>query len=645
MNSYQKNIVVGTAGHVGHGKTTLIKTLTGTNTDRLKEEKEKGMTIEPGFASLQLSSGKVLSVIDVPGHERLVKNMLRGIFGVDVAILVISSDTGVMPQTREHLDILRLLNVRHGLIVLSKIDFVDKEIIGIAHEEVRDFVEETFLENTPIIHFSAETGQGVEEIKQTLEDISRQVMEKNQGGIFRLPIDRVFTMPGHGTIVTGTVISGRVSKGDVVEVYPIGKLTNIRNIQIHGQWVGDAVAGHRVGLNLSDVRIEEIEKGMVVSERQSLQLTNIVNAKFHYLQSNTYHLNSIAEVKLYSGTYEVVARSVLMNKEKLLPGESCFIQMKLQNSVALLPYDRYILRALNPVDTIGGGIILEVGPEKYRSSRDESIEYLELLDRRNIYEMVESSIKKESLATVKTSELAKKFYTTQREIDEACIHLLREGRILFIEDGSLIHKKSVGYLEKEILEKIASFHDSHPSQKDASQEEIRLKISPLLSQRLYETTLHDLKNKKEIEINKGRIRLAGFRVRLNEKQRQIHDRLEEICRSYHFRHLPSNVLQIIKDSYGEKEVEDVLMFMIGEGRLIKLNNRRFIHSDAIEDAKKVIRNHIEQKGQVALRESMKLFGVGRPQIQPIFDYLDSIRFTMRIGDYRVLYKSRESEYV
>ncbi len=259
--------------------------------------------------------------------------------------------------------------------------------------------------------------------------------------------------------------------------------------------------------------------------------------------------------------------------------------------------------------------------------------------------MVEASVKKERLASFKTPDLAKKLHVGQTEIDEACNHLLREGRVLFTEDGSVIHKESLICLEKEILEEIAGFHESHPDQKDASQEEIRIKISPSLNQRVYETILQDLKNKKEIDINKGRIKLFGFQVTLSKKQKQIYDHLEEICKSYHFRHLPSNVLQMLKDSYGEKEVEGVLRVMIGEGRLIKLNNRRFIHSDAIEDAKKVIRNHIEQTGQVALRESMKLFGVGRPQVQPIFDYLDSIRFTMRIGDYRVLYKSKESEYV
>ena len=645
MNGNQTNIVVGTAGHVGHGKTTLIKALTGIDTDRLKEEKERGMTIEPGFTSLQLPSGNVLSVIDVPGHERFIKNMLRGIFGVDVAILVIASDVGVMPQTREHLDILRLLNVRHGLIVLSKIDLVDEEVLCMAHEEARDFAKETFLENAPIIPFSAKTGKGLEEIKQAVEDISRQVMEKDQGGVFRLPIDRVFTMPGYGTIVTGTVVSGRASKGDIVEIYPIRKLTSIRNIQIHSQWVSDAVAGHRVGLNLSDVRMEDLEKGMVVGERQSLLLTRIVNAKLQYLQSNPYHLNNISEVKLYSGTYEVVAQSILMNKDKLLPGESCFIQLRLENRAALLSHDRYILRTLNPASTIGGGVILEIGPEKYRSSRTDSTEHLELLERRIIHEMVEASIKNERLAPVKHSELARKLHTGQAEVEAACEHLLKEGRVLFMEDGSVIHRKSYTNLEKEILEKIADFHESHPDQKDASQEEIRLKISPLLAQRLYETILKDLKDKKEIEINKGRIKLFRFQVTLSKKQKQIYERLEEVCQSYNVRPLPSNILKMIKDCYGEREVEIILKLMISEGKLIKLNNHRLIHAEAMEDVKRRVQDHIAKRGQIALKDSPEVFGLGRPQAQPIFDYLDSIRFTMRIGDYRVLYKSGEKHYV
>jgi len=644
MDHAQKNIVIGTAGHAGHGKTTLIQALTGTNTDRLKEEKERGMTIEPGFTSLQLPSGDVLSVVDVPGHERYVKNLLRGISGVDVAILVVASDAGVMSQTREHLDILKLLNKRHGLVVLSKIDLVDEEIICMAHEEVRDFVKETFLENAPIIPFSAKTGHGLEEIKQTVEDISRHVMEKDQGGVFRLPIDRVFTIPGHGTIATGTIISGRIRKGDVVEIYPIGNLTTIRNIQIHGQWVSDAVAGHRVGLNLSDIRVEELKKGMVLGESKALAPAHICNTRLQYMPSNPYHFNKKTEVKLFSGTYEVNARVNLINKEKLLPGESCFAQFRLENKITLLPYDRYVIRTLNPVSTVGGGVILEINPVEYGFAEAVSTDHLELLQRRITHEIVEAFIRRQGTGPIKFSELVMNLHLTQSEIERACEHLINEGRVLLVTNDSVTHKEFHARLEREILAQIGIFHEMHPDYPGASQEEIRLKISPPINQRLYESILESLKNEGKIGIHTGKIMLVGFQVTLSKKQKQIYDRLDEICKSYHFRSFPSNVLQTIKDCYGENEVEGVLRLMIGERRLVRLNNRRLVHADAIEDFKRILRNHVKKNGQIELKESMEVFGVGRPQVQPIFDYLDSIQYTRRIGDYRVLHKTEETKH-
>lgn len=643
MNCAEINLVIGVIGHVGHGKTTLIKALTGTDTDRLKEEKEKGMTIEPGFAGLQVPSGDVLSIVDIPGHERFIKNMLRVISGIDIAILVVAADEGVMPQTREHLEILRLLHIRYGLIVISKIDLVDEEVLCLAADEVQNLVKGSFFEESPIIYFSAKTRQGLDKIQQSIEVISNRVTKKDQNSVFRLPIDRVFTVPGYGTIVTGTIISGQVNKGDTVEIYPLGRITIIRNIQIHNQWVSTAVAGHRVGLNLSDVRIEDLGKGMVLGEPQSLQPTNIINAKLQYLQSNLYHLNNVDEVKLYSGAFELKAKVILINKEKLLPGESCFVQMIFENKVLLLPYDRYVLRALTPPHTIGGGVVLEINPEKYQSGQNQSTCHLELLERRIAHEMVEILLRKKRFGSEKLFELAKKLYLTEAEIDAACNYLLREGKILFLDDGSVIHQESLIYLEKEILEKIAGFHENHPDQKDVSQEEIRIKISPFVSQRVYETALQCLKNKKEIETSKGRIKLFGFQVTLSKKQKQIYERLEKVCLSYHVRPLPSNILQMIKDCYGEREVEIVLKLMVSEGKLIKLNNHRLIHREAMEDVKRKVHDHIGKKGQIALKDSREVFGLGRPQTQPIFDYLDSIRFTMRVGDYRILYKDKEKD--
>lgn len=639
MDGNQKNIVIGTAGHVDHGKTMLVKTLTGIDTDRLKEEKERGMTIEPGFASLRLPSGKVVSIVDVPGHERFIKNMLRGVSGIDIAMLVVAADDGVMPQTREHLDILKLINIQHGLVVISKVDLVDEELVHMASEEVLNLVKGTFLEGVPVFPFSAKTNRGAKEIISSIEGISHQVMERDQNGIFRLPVDRVFTMQGYGTIVTGTIASGCVRAGDIVEIYPLCITTNIRNIQIHNKWVNDAIAGHRVGLNLSNIKVEQLARGMVLGEPQSMISAHLVNARFQYLQSNLNPIDNRTKVKFYAGTSEVIARIMLIDKERLYPGDTCFVQLRLESKVTALPYDRFIVRALSPMKTIGGGIILEIGPKKYRPLHSYGlVDQLYALERRNINDMLESSIRKERLKPVNIMELAKRFRLSKVEMDGAFDYLLKEGRVLSIGDDSVIHKESHAYVKTAILEKLKDFHTRNQHIKDVSQEYIRSKISPVLNQRLYESIIQELKDEGKIEVNQGKVWLSGFKVRLGEKEKHIYDYLDKICRDYHFRPLPLNVFAKIKERFGQKDVEDVMKTMIGEGRLIRLNNNRLIHIEAVDEVKRKVIEHVEKRGQVAIGEFVEVIGLGRTQIQPIFDYLDAIRFTMRIGDYRVLYR-------
>jgi selenocysteine-specific elongation factor len=641
MDGDRNNIVIGTAGHVDHGKTALVKVLTGIDTDRLKEEKDRGMTIEPGFAYMELRSGKLVSIVDVPGHERFIKNMLRGISGVDIALLVVASDDGVMPQTREHLDILRLLNVRCGLVVLSKVDLVDDEVIRMAAEEVESLVRGTFLEDAPVVPFSARTGQGIEEITRSIENIAEQVVEKDRDGVFRLPIDRVFTMAGYGTIVTGTIASGSVRKGDHVQVYPTGETTTVRNIQSSNRWINEATAGRRVGLNLHNIRVEDLKRGFVLGEPRSLASAHLINAKFQYLRSNPRPLANRTKVRFYSGTSEVVARIIFVDKEKLHPGESCFVQFRLEDKVTLLPYDRYVIRSLSPMSTIGGGIVLEINPRKYRSIQAEAAHHLEVLERRIGHEMFEALTKKERFGPIRLSEAAKRLRLTQAEVESACNHLLGEGRILLVEDGSVIHAESRARLKRETIEKIDDFHEGHPNVRDTSQEEIRCKISPLFDRRLYEAILLELKNERKIEIQKGRIKAAGFQVTLSEKQQKIYEHVDGVCRAYLLRPMPSPDLKEVGERYGEKEVEAIVGLMIGERRLIKLNNQRLIHSEAIEEVKRRLKEHIGKKGRFVLGDSMEVLGLGRTQVQPILEYLDAIRFTMRIGDFRVLHKDVE----
>lgn len=643
MNENQKNIVIGTAGHVDHGKTALVKVLTGIDTDRLKEEKERGMTIEPGFAYLKLPSGKVVSIVDVPGHEKFIRNMLRGISEVDAVLLVVAADDGVMPQTREHLDILRLLGIEHGLIILSKIDLVDKEIVDMAKEDIAVLVRGTFLEAAPLLLCSSKTGEGIEDIKRSIENLLHEIQGKNREGVFRLPIDRVFTLIGYGTVVTGTIVSGKVSQGEEIEICPLGIRSSVRYIQAHNQFVNEAFAGQRVGINLPNVKIEIVKRGMVITEPNSLLPSYIINGKFHYLKSNAKPFTNGTKVKFYSGTSEVIAKIILVGEEKLLPGENSFVQLRLANKLSPCPYDRFVIRSLSPMITIGGGTILEVNSPKYKPHLSDIIQKLVLLEQGKNHEAIEMFIRKERYRPVSLLELSKRLGLPQSEIESVCQWLMQENRIFIWEEKAVFHKNSYENMQEETLEQLRKFHEKHPLRDGASSDEIRSKISPFVDLRLFENVLQKLQKDGLIVIHKGKIKLTGFQKRLSPEQQMIYERLDGLCKWYGFRPMPMNVFNRIKNQYGEKEVEGVVKLMIGEGRLVKLNNRRLIHSEAIEEIKKIVKRHIEQRGQIALGESMEVLGVGRTQTQPIFDYLDSIRFTMRIRDYRVLHKSMARE--
>jgi len=643
MNENPKNIVIGTAGHVDHGKTALVKALTGIDTDRLKEEKERGMTIEPGFAHLKLRSGKIVSIVDVPGHERFIRNTLRGISEVDAVLLVVAADDGVMPQTREHLDILRLLGIEHGLIILSKVDLVDKEIVDMAIEDIIGLVRGTFLEDAPLIACSSKTGEGIEDIKRSIENLLHEIQGKNKEGMFRLPIDRVFTLTGYGTVVTGTIVSGKISQGQEIEISPVGIRATSRYIQAHNQFVNEAYAGQRVGINLSNVKIDTVGRGMVLSEPHSLIPTYLINGKFHYLKSNSKPFPNGTKVKFYSGTSEVIAKIILVDRIKLLPGENSFVQLRVANKLSLCPYDRFVIRSLSPMATIGGGMILEVNSPKYKPHLNDMIHKLALLEQGKNHEAIEMFIRKERYRPVSLLELSKRLGLPESEIDSVCRCLMQENRIFIWEEKAVFHKDSFENLKEETLKQLRIFHEKNPLRDGASFDELRSKISPLIALQLFENVLEKLQKDGLILIHKGKIQLTGFKKILSPEQQRIYERLDGLCKWYGFRPMPMNVFNGIKDQYGEKKVETVVKLMIGEGRLVQLNNGRFIHSEVIEEIKNVLKTHIEKKGRITLGESTDILGIGRTQAQPIFEHLDSIRFTMRIGDCRVLYKTMPRE--
>ena len=371
-----KQIILGTAGHIDHGKTSLIKAVTGTNTDRLKEEQLRGITIELGFASLDLPSGRHLGIVDVPGHEKFVKNMVAGATGIDMVAMVIAADEGVMPQTREHMEICSLLGVEHGLVALTKIDMIDAEWLELVEEDIREFVAGTFLEDKAIVPVSSASGEGLDAFVSALDDLSGRIPERSSSNLFRLPVDRVFTMKGFGTVITGSLMSGKVKIGDNVMIYPSGIPSKVRGIQVHGESVEEAHSGMRTAINFQGLEKASIERGQVLSTANALLPSYMVDVSLHYLESNKKKIKNRSRVRFHTGTSEIMGNLILLEQEDLRPGEDTVAQIRLDAPVAVVRDDRFVLRSYSPVRTIGGGQVLNPVPEKHKRFRPEVVEGL-----------------------------------------------------------------------------------------------------------------------------------------------------------------------------------------------------------------------------------------------------------------------------
>ena len=372
-----KNIIIGTAGHIDHGKTTLIKALTGRNTDRWEEEQRRGITIDLGFTYFDLKSGDRAGIIDVPGHERFINNMVAGVVGMDLVMLVIAADEGIMPQTREHMDILGLLGIKKSILVLNKCDLVDEEWLELVEEEIKEELKGTFLEQAPIVHVSAATGEGIDHLKEVIEMVAREeVEEKEIHTIPRLPVDRVFSLSGFGTIVTGTLISGKITKDTTLCMYPIQRECKIRSIQVHGKEVDECFAGQRVAINLSNIKKSELQRGYVLAPPESMKNTMMLDVKMKVLESSVRILKNHTRLHLFTGTSEILCRAVLLDKEEIGPGEEGYVQLRLEEEIALRRGDKFVVRFYSPMETIGGGVVLEPNPSKKKRFHPETIEEL-----------------------------------------------------------------------------------------------------------------------------------------------------------------------------------------------------------------------------------------------------------------------------
>ena len=630
-----KHVVIGTAGHIDHGKTSLVKALTGTDTDRLKEEKERGITIELGFAELVLGEVRA-GVVDVPGHERFVKNMLAGAGGIDLVMLIVAADEGVMPQTREHLAICRLLGVKTGLVALTKTDMVEPEWVELVMDDIRDFVKGAFLEGRPIIPVSSHTGEGLENLKSALGEIAEAAPAKSEAGIFRIPVDRVFTMRGFGVVVTGTLFSGSVALGERVEILPGGLRARVRGLQAHGESVKKSTAGLRTAVNLQGVERGEVFRGDIVGRPGELKPTYMLDVHLEHLPDAPRALKTRDRIRFHAGTVEVMGRISLIGRDALEPGERAFAQMRLEAPVVVLPRDRFVIRSYSPLVTIGGGEILDVMPRKHRRLRSSSIHHLQSLHRADETERLLILLRDARLKGVALADLAGRLTFRRDDIKKAMQDLSARGELKIIDETVFLGMAPAHFdaVQKSVLSFLRVYHAENPLRPGAPREEVRGKAGDL-HEKIFDAALEGLSESGEIVEAGALLRLASHAVEIGEELKAVKTKLEAAFRSARFQ--PPSMEDAFREAGGEGDANrNALQILIDEGALLRLKDGIIYHRRALTEAESLLRERLSRGDGITAAEFRDMLGITRKHAIPLLEYFDTARVTLRVGDKRVL---------
>ncbi len=634
-----KRIILGTAGHIDHGKTTLVKALTGIDTDRLKEEKKRGITIELGFAHLTLPSGVRLGIVDVPGHERFIKNMVAGASGIDLVALVIAADEGIMPQTREHLEICELLGVKSGIVVLTKKDLVDEEWLQLVKEDVLQGLKGTFLEQAPVVAVSAVTGEGLEELVEVLDNLVAHIPDRSAEGPFRLPVDRVFTIKGFGTVVTGTALSGRLKVGEEIVVYPQGLSSRVRRIQVHGQDRDFAEAGLRTALNLQGIEKEDVERGHVVAHPGVLQPSYILDLDLRYLSSAPRPLLHNTRVRFHIGTSEILGRIFLIGIDRVDPGSRALVQIRLEEPVVCWRGDHFVIRSYSPMVTIGGGVVLDPLARRRKRSKRHQIEELKLLRDGTPQEVVFYHVKRAGILGITEEKMALRVSLFGDALKKVLQELASQGKIRQIYgEGRKIYISGEVYtrLKDEVLERLARFHQKFPLRPGLSKEDLRHRLPSGLEVRVFETLLKELEQEGKIARDKELIRLATHRIVLADELEKLKKNIEEAFRREGFQ--PRDKDEILSQFRENPDLTvEIYHLLLKEGLLIPVKENLVYHVEVIEEIKQRLREFFREHKELAVGDFRKLLsGASRKYLIPLLEYLDRERFTMRLGDKRIL---------
>lgn len=636
-----KSVIVGTAGHIDHGKTALVKALTGIDADRLEEEKRRGITIDIGFAHLELAApnGEKLRLgfVDVPGHERFVRNMLAGIGGIDVVLLVIAADESIKPQTREHFDICRLLSVRRGITVLTKSDAVDAETLDVVRLEVGEFLKGSFLDpgHSPIIAVSSLTGAGLPELKQELTRIAAEVPAKDSTALSRLPIDRVFTMKGFGTVVTGTLVSGTIAKEDELEVFPIGKRVRVRGVQVHGEAAEKAIAGQRTALNLAGVAVEDLARGMMLAPPGSFRTAQRVDVSLSLLPSAK-PLKDRARVHLHAYTSETVAEVFLYGAKAIKPGETAFAQLRMANPALLLPEDRFIVRQFSPVITIGGGAVLDSSPLA-RAKRDTVVAYLKVLDGGNPLSRLGVRIARRNHDGLSLVDLVAETGWKPQFVQERLGEALREKRVLLLGDR-YVHGPAIEALKAFMTATVEDFHKANPLMPGISREELResLRVLP----EVFEGVLGLLVQAKKLEFAGDLVRLPGRGVVMKDEEAESKKIIEQAFASAGLQ-VPALYTVLAGLKVDKARAQKIVTLLLRDRVLIKISEELVFHQSALANLRAQLAAYKTKAtaagvAKIDVGKFKEMTGVSRKYAIPLLEYLDRERVTRRVGDERVI---------
>lgn len=627
------HVIIGTAGHIDHGKTALVKALTGTDTDRLKEEKERGLTIDLGFAPY----GEDASIIDVPGHEKFIRNMVAGVSTIDFVILVVAADDGIMPQTREHLDILNVLQVKDGLIAITKIDLVEPDWLQLVVEEARELVQGTFLREAPIFPVSSVTGEGLEQLQEAIDRKLKTVQRRQETGLFWQPVDRSFVMKGFGTVVTGSVLSGTAHVGETLVLLPAGKIVKIRGLQRHGKPVQKVAAGDRAAINLQGIDKHQVRRGDVLATPGYFQPTSRVDVRVTLLESAPRALKSRTRVRFHVGTSEVMARLAVVGRSQIRPGETAYAQMRLEETVAVRRSDAFVIRQYSPTVTIGGGAVLDANPPRHKFAAPETLAIFRALENEKPETLLEEKLLAAGLHGLTLERLSAELGIPGNDCADILNSLVADNRVREIKmkgRAVFLHASHFQRLAQEIEQVVRQFHREHPLKQGVRKSDLPGRLAQKTAVEMLDAVLSELKHQGTLRESSGVLALKDHGVRLTGKQKQLKEKVTTCLFEEGFStSAPEALAQKIQVEL--PELQEILQLLLESREVVRLEGLYF-HARRIAEAHEKVVDYFARHEELTIGAFKDLLaGTSRKYAMPILNHFDALGVTERAGDVRI----------